>query len=311
VTRATPFELGLSAELDIERQRFINSWICDWYKFNMDGKVTDVDDFRGGRINLGGGAMQFGSDQQAIYWQAIERYFKIKSHEVFGAWQSATASYPVELRYSSLERTQGILLSFIGSLVDKARDTDRRLRGRGFPDRVSKYNPTRELQIAGTEIARLVEAHKRLLPARASAETQSSAAYDVFVCHASEDKVTFVNAFVQALEAQGLKVWYDTSSIPWGGYPRQHIDRGLAASRFGVVVLSPHFFNKVWPQSELEALLQLQANGGTQVLPIWHEITREQVVAQSPLMGPIWARKTSEHAPATLAEELAAMCRAL
>ena len=65
--------------------------------------------------------------------------------------------------------------------------------------------------------------------------------YDVFISHASEDKADFVDAFVAALEARGLKVWYDKLSLVWGGSVRQQIDSGLANSRFGVVVLSPAF----------------------------------------------------------------------
>lgn len=65
--------------------------------------------------------------------------------------------------------------------------------------------------------------------------------YDVFVSHAYEDKKSFVDEFVEALRNQGLKVWYDTDKLKWGDSMREKIDRGLAKSRYGVVILSPNY----------------------------------------------------------------------
>ena len=67
--------------------------------------------------------------------------------------------------------------------------------------------------------------------------------YDVFICHASEDKEPFVDNLVNQL-SKSLKVWYDDYEIKLGGSLRRSIDNGLAKSRYGVVVLSKNFFEK-------------------------------------------------------------------
>ena len=86
--------------------------------------------------------------------------------------------------------------------------------------------------------------------------------YDVFVSHAYEDKESFVDEFVEALRNQGLKVWYDTDKLKWGDSMREKIDRGLAKSKYGVVILSPNYIaeHKYWTKAELNGLFQVETN---------------------------------------------------
>jgi len=68
--------------------------------------------------------------------------------------------------------------------------------------------------------------------------------YDVFISHASEDKDAIVRSLAEALVKGGLKVWYDEFELKIGDSLRRKIDKGLAHSRFGIVVLSQAFFKK-------------------------------------------------------------------
>ncbi|MEZ2370950.1 toll/interleukin-1 receptor domain-containing protein [Arthrobacter sp. RCC_34] len=107
--------------------------------------------------------------------------------------------------------------------------------------------------------------------------------YDVFISHASEDKESFVRPLAERLRNAHIEVWYDEFSLRVGNSLRRSIDRGLAQSRFGIVVLSPHFFEKQWSQWELDGLVSRQLGGSDDViLPIWLDLTREQVLAYSP-----------------------------
>jgi TIR domain len=83
---------------------------------------------------------------------------------------------------------------------------------------------------------------------------QSEHEWDVFISHASEDKEAIARPLAEALVNAGLKVWYEAFSLKLGDSLRQSIDRGLAQSRYGVVILSPNFFEKQWPQRELNGL---------------------------------------------------------
>jgi len=60
-------------------------------------------------------------------------------------------------------------------------------------------------------------------------------AWDLFICHASEDKDVFVRPLATALKEQGLRIWYDEFTLRLGDSLRRKIDEGLAKSRFGVV----------------------------------------------------------------------------
>lgn len=130
--------------------------------------------------------------------------------------------------------------------------------------------------------------------------------YDVFVSHAYEDKKSFVDEFVEALRNQGLKVWYDTDKLKWGDSMREKIDRGLAKSRYGVVILSPNYIaeHKYWTKAELNGLFQVETVNGKTILPIWHNLTKKQVIEYSPIIADRKAMTTASMTPEEIAAEL-------
>jgi hypothetical protein len=106
---------------------------------------------------------------------------------------------------------------------------------------------------------------------------------DAFICHASEDKDGFVRPLAERLREQHIEVWYDEFSLNVGDSLRRSIDRGLSQSRFGVVVLSPSFFDKQWSQWELDGFMARQNSSDISViLPVWHGVQRADVLAYSP-----------------------------
>ena len=125
---------------------------------------------------------------------------------------------------------------------------------------------------------------------------ESTYDYDVFISHASEDKDAVVRPLVQSLENSGLRVWVDEHELRVGDSLRRQIDDGLASSRFGIVVLSPDFLDKQWPETELDALVALDTSDATRkvVLPVWHNVDREEVSKKSALIAGKLAANTSE-----------------
>ena len=130
--------------------------------------------------------------------------------------------------------------------------------------------------------------------------------YDVFVSHAWEDKEDFVEEFVQELRNLGIKVWYDTSRIKWGDSMRVKIDDGLKKSRFGVAVLSPNYIaeGKYWTKAELDGLFQLESINGKTLLPIWHKLTKKDVMNYSPIIASKLAMNTATLTAKEIAENL-------
>jgi hypothetical protein len=117
--------------------------------------------------------------------------------------------------------------------------------------------------------------------------------YDVFISHASEDKDGFVRPLADKLTAAGITPFYDEMSLAWGDSLRRRIDEGLARSRFGIVVLSKSFFAKEWPQRELDGLVALEIQGQSRILPIWHEVSKDEVTRFSPTLADKLALNTS------------------
>ena len=133
--------------------------------------------------------------------------------------------------------------------------------------------------------------------------------FDVFISHASEDKDSIVRSLANELMAQGLKVWYDEFTLRIGDSLRQKIDRGLAKSRVGLVVLSPSFVSKGWTNYELDGIVTRTVSGEQILLPIWHNITKQKVIDFSPSLADKVARSTATHTVQEIAAEIAELLR--
>lgn len=133
--------------------------------------------------------------------------------------------------------------------------------------------------------------------------------YDVSISHAWEDKEDFVRPLAHALRDAGLQVWYDEFALRIGDSLRRSIDKGLAASRFGLVVLSEHFFLKKWPNYELDGLMTKSDTNDQIILPVWHNIGREEVLAYSPSLADKIARSTDDFSVEEIAADVAELIK--
>jgi len=129
--------------------------------------------------------------------------------------------------------------------------------------------------------------------------------HDVFISHASEDKEEIVRPLAMALRNAGLSVWYDEFELRIGDSLRQKIDKGLAKSKFGIVVLSKNFIKKGWTNYELDGIITRVVGGEQDLLPIWHNITKQEVIDYSPSLADKLARNTANFTVTEIAEEIA------
>lgn len=88
-----------------------------------------------------------------------------------------------------------------------------------------------------------------------------------------------------ALTDLGFQIWYDEFTLRVGDSLRKSIDKGLANSRFGIVVLSPDFFAKRWTEYELNGLVAKEMSEDKVVLPIWHRVSKDDVLKYSPTLA--------------------------
>lgn len=130
-------------------------------------------------------------------------------------------------------------------------------------------------------------------------DSRSAHEYDVFISHASEDKAAIARPLYAALVERGAKVWFDEATLELGDSLRRKIDDGLARCRFGIVILSPRFLRKEWPQRELDGLVAREtASGDKAILPIWHEIDEAMLLRYSPTLAGRLAARSEDGIPA-------------
>ncbi|MNU18569.1 TIR domain-containing protein [Chryseobacterium scophthalmum] len=125
--------------------------------------------------------------------------------------------------------------------------------------------------------------------------TDTQKQYDFFISHASEDKQDIVRDLAEALKENGFQVWYDEFELKIGDSLRKKIDSGLINSKYGIIIVSPSFVKKNWPEYELNGMVAREMNGHKVILPIWHKITKDEVLKFSPTLADKMALNTSIH----------------
>lgn len=125
-----------------------------------------------------------------------------------------------------------------------------------------------------------------LTPARESFEARVTVPdlRDVFLCHAWDDRQGSAKELHDLLEERGVKVWFSEKDVLLGSPLLREIDKGLAKSRIGIVLVTPEFLKRIQAEGiadkELSALL-----AGERLVPIVHGTTYEALRDVSPLLA--------------------------
>lgn len=139
---------------------------------------------------------------------------------------------------------------------------------------------------------------------------ETTVEYDIFISHASEDKDDFVRPLAEYLKSKSIKVWYDEFTLKVGDSLRKSIDKGLINSRFGTIVLSSSFFSKNWTQYELDAMVAKEMEGHKMILPIWHKVSKTEVLNFSPTLADKVALNSSLNSIEEIGEKLITVIKA-
>jgi hypothetical protein len=147
---------------------------------------------------------------------------------------------------------------------------------------------------------------RALTPVRESVEKRASLPdlRDVFLCHAWDDRKGVAKELHDLLESSGVSVWFSEKDVPLGTTLLREIDRGLAKSRVGIVLVTPGLLSRLRGESiadkELSALLAREL-----LVPIMHNTTYEALREVSPLLGSRSGLSTAEEPMANIATKLA------
>ena len=115
---------------------------------------------------------------------------------------------------------------------------------------------------------------RTLTPVRENVEKRSSLPdlRDVFLCHAWDDRKGVAKELYDLLVSKGVTVWFSEKDVPLGTSLLREIDKGLAKSRIGIVLVTPLFLERVKNEGiadkELSALLARDL-----LVPIVHNTT--------------------------------------
>lgn len=146
-----------------------------------------------------------------------------------------------------------------------------------------------------------------LTPIREAVETSIATQPDLrdaFLCHAWDDRKGPAKELHDLLDAAGVKVWFSEKDLGLGVPMMRAIDKGLANSRVGLVLVTPAMLERLPKESvadkELSALL-----AGNHLVPIVHNTTYEALRNVSPLLASRSGLDTSEDSMKVVAEKIA------
>jgi hypothetical protein len=156
--------------------------------------------------------------------------------------------------------------------ADKRAKPDRQLTERTKADEQKKINAVIQQIVSGLLQKATVAEQKSAQPdsnTPALKNNNFTQMKDVFVCHASEDKRTFIEPLIEELSSEDISCWYDNAEIKWGDSIVKKVNHGLSNSRFVLVAISMNSIKKHWPNAELEASINMEfSTGKTKVLPL-------------------------------------------
>lgn len=146
---------------------------------------------------------------------------------------------------------------------------------------------------------------RALEPIRRSVEIRSQTDLrDVFLCHAWDDRKTVAKELHDLLESRGVKVWFSEKDAGLGTPLMRTIDKGLANSRIGIVLVTPALLKSLAAEGiadkELSALLARE-----RLVPVVHETTYEALRDVSPLLASRTGLNTADDPMADVAAKLA------
>ena len=131
---------------------------------------------------------------------------------------------------------------------------------------------------------------------RETAIKEEPAMYDVFISHASKDKLDYVDNLKNSLDKLRINVFYDKDTIEWGDMWKDKILEGVAKAEFAIIVISENFFGREWTELELNEFLHRQnSNGQKIILPILYNINDAQLRERYPDVADIQALKGKDH----------------
>ncbi len=118
--------------------------ITRWLMSRASNKDLSITDCHGQPIGTGLGC-EFSGSVQLIFWSFIKPCIISAAQSACDTLDATLPSYSMPQRIDTLNFVEGRLKGFATRIYTRMIDLDRRMRGKGFPDRVPPYDPKREI----------------------------------------------------------------------------------------------------------------------------------------------------------------------
>ena len=163
---------------------------------------------------------------------------------------------------------------------------------------------------AGSTISYTPAEVRTLTPIRESVESRAALPdlRDAFLCHAWDDRAGSAKELHDQLEALKVSVWFSERDVVLGTPLLREIDKGLAKSRVGIVLVTPAFLDRIRAggisEKELSVLLQRDL-----LVPVVHGTTYDALREVSPMLASRSGLSTAGGSMVTVAAKLSELVR--
>lgn len=200
------------------------------------------------------------------------------------------SSYYPQYRYSSYSSGYSSTFSSMNSSKKANNGTKKK----------AKWSPVGSTVLyTQAQILTLTPVHESIVK-----QSRTPEKYDLFLCHAWDDRKGVARELSDKLTTMGVSVWFSEKDLPLGSTMLREIDKGLARSRAGIVLVTPAFLKRVEnegvAEKELSALLAKD-----RLVPIVHNTTYDELRNVSPLLGSRNGLDTNEDSMDEIAAKLA------
>lgn len=138
-----------------------------------------------------------------------------------------------------------------------------------------------------------------------SVEKKESIEYDVFLSHSHKDKADYISELSKILTEKGLDVFEDSKVFKVGDSQTNMMNQGIRNSRFCVIFISKNFMESKWSNYEFQGFLnRIMNDEDVKILPIWHEVSAEEIYKYNPVLPDIFALNTSNQTIPEIADDI-------
>lgn len=130
--------------------------------------------------------------------------------------------------------------------------------------------------------------------------------YDVFISHASKDKLAYVNSLKDEIKKLGISIFYDSDVFKWGDNWKKSILDATSVSEFAIIIISNNFFDREWTEKELDEFIRRQNDTGQKiVLPLIYNVSPDDVIKKYPFLEDIQYINTKDYTKKEITYKLA------